>query len=341
MRIAGLPMNNVWAHRVLREPEAQTARAEGEPAEIRVFVESVTLAHHGPEQHYRPYLHITGELRAVRPTEVLPYGVKEVAFPPGGGETVDAFYEFDDEQLTRLTQKGYFNTGFVAPERVTGVEWALPAVVDTLVVEPTGRADGGGDIPVVFVNVHDLGNLCIDLESSEYDLVDYFDAYLKVGAGRVEQTGDDGSLRARSDTINPLFSEDGLDVVHGAGRPVAPAGEITVARNDLDALLHDVVTALADEEAQVRAERGQVAGTPENLYRQRVAGSFELEQAKKSDTAPPASADEHGLDRVAEHGGDPGAEPGTIKTTFEETRERLVEHVAELDHGEAGAGWQY
>ncbi|MFC4048390.1 hypothetical protein ACFOY4_01730 [Actinomadura syzygii] len=342
MKIAGLAMNEIWAHRVLREVGVETVRAEGAPAEIGVFVESVDLAHHGPEQRYRPYLHITGELRSVRPAEALPHGVKEVAFPPGSGERVDAFYEFDDEQLTRLTHKGYFSTGFVVPEKVTGLEWELPATVDALVLAPTGLGGGGEpDVPVVFVKVHDLGNLDIDLESSQYDLVEYFDDHSKAGLDRAEQLVDDRGLGARSGAISPLFGEDDLDAVRGAGTSVTPARETTSARDDLDARLQDVAAAVDDEEAQARAQLERTAGTPENLYRQRVASSFEAEPANEPSTAAPAPADEHDLDLGDQDRDEPAIDASNTKVSLEETTRQVTARAAELDHGEADGDRQY
>jgi hypothetical protein len=73
MRIEGLPMTDVWAHRVLRERGVETIEVDQQPADIDVLVETADLDHHGPEQNFRPYLHVTGELRAVRPATSLPY----------------------------------------------------------------------------------------------------------------------------------------------------------------------------------------------------------------------------------------------------------------------------
>ncbi|MDW6057958.1 hypothetical protein SAZ11_07635 [Streptomyces sp. FXJ1.4098] len=138
MRTAGLTMNDVWAHRVLRERGVETYRLEGVTAELDVMVESLDLKHRGKEENYRPYLHMTGELRSVTPVKALPFGISQVTYSPGQGEKVDAFYEFNDQQLVALASKGYFTSGFAVPEQVTGIEWELPATADMLVLAPSG-----------------------------------------------------------------------------------------------------------------------------------------------------------------------------------------------------------
>ncbi|BAS11911.1 hypothetical protein AHiyo8_02140 [Arthrobacter sp. Hiyo8] len=132
-------MTDVWAHRVLRERGVETARIENEQADVVVFVETMELAHHGPEQNFRPYLHMNGELRGVRPHRRLPYGVDAVTFPTGGGETVDVFYEFDDKQLTLLAKRGTSPLASRFPNRLSGSNgsclprwtpscWPLPVI---------------------------------------------------------------------------------------------------------------------------------------------------------------------------------------------------------------------
>ncbi|KAB7839526.1 hypothetical protein [Streptomyces mobaraensis] len=293
MRTAGLTMNDAWAHRVLRERGVETYRLEGVNAELGVMVESLDLKHRGKEENYRPYLHMMGELRSVTPAQALPFGISQVTYSPGQGEKVDAFYEFDDQQLAVLASKGYFTSGFAVPEQVTGIEWELPATANMLVLAPSG-AQTEGDTPVVFTQIHDIGGLEIDLESSGYDLAGYFADHSKDGVPRAEAAVDARGLKARSDAISSLFTEDelGLDteVKQAVGAPVVPEAAPVV--DSMSAHLQQIEAEIAAEREQYQTERESTEGTTENLYRKRVAAPLHRAEEQKMPFAPPAPARE-------------------------------------------------
>ncbi|MFE4834444.1 hypothetical protein ACFRAU_07160 [Arthrobacter sp. NPDC056691] len=275
MRTAGLMMNDVWAHRVLHEQGVETHRLERLDAELGVLVQSLDLKHKGKEENYRPYLHVTGELRSVTPGEVLPFGISQVTYSPGQGGRVDCFYEFDDDQLVALIAKGYFTNGFAIPGQLTNIEWELPAKVDMLVLAPSG-AGGEGDVPVIFTQVHDIGSLEINRDTSGYDLADYFADRSEDTVVRTVAAVDDRGLKARSDAINSLFTDEELALgtvttpaVGAVGVPAPSAAEGVSAR------LQQVEAEIAAEAEQFRAERERTEGTPENLYRERVANSLQ------------------------------------------------------------------
>lgn len=269
MRTAGLTMNDVWADRVLRERGVETTRHERLLAEIGVLVESVDLMYGERDRNYRPYLHLTGELRSITPLdEALPYEISEITYTPGHGEKVDAFYAFDDAQLAVLAGKGYFSPAFVVPEKIIGIEWKLPASVDVLVLAPS---DPGSDLPVVFTHVHDIGSLDIDLEASGYDLADYFADHSKKGVSRDQVAVDARGLRARSDAINSLFSDDEVG-------DLLPVDESPVEESRREIVADGVSTRLQQAEAEIaadqevfRSEQLRIEGAPENLYAEHVA----------------------------------------------------------------------
>ena len=287
-------MNDVWAHRVLRERGVETELIEGAPAEVAVLVETLQLAHHGPGKNYRPYLHLHGELRSVRPHGQLPHGVDEVLFPPGGGDIVDGYYEFDDVQLTELTRKGYFSPGFTVPEQVAGIEWSLPATVDALVLAPagpsgtiSGTSADVPDIPVVFVRVHNLGNLSIDLESSGYDLVPYFADHSTDRSRQEEQQPVEENPPVRTDAIVSLFDDAEFE------RPAAAASAVETgpgtardAKEELSVQLQAVAAGLDAEAEQDRRSREARNGTFENVYRERIAGALETKAGKEAAPEP-------------------------------------------------------
>ncbi|MFJ7280792.1 hypothetical protein [Kitasatospora sp. NPDC098663] len=287
MRTAGLTMTDVWAHRVLRERGVETYRLEGVTAELGVMVESLDLRHRGKEENYRPYLHMTGELRSVTPARALPFGISQVTYSPGQGEKVDAFYEFDDQQLVVLAGKGYFTSGFAVPEQVTGIEWELPATADMLVLAPS-EVQTEDDTPVVFTQIHGIGGLEIDLESSGYDLAGYFADRSKNGVPRTEAVVDARGLKARSDAISSLFTEAELgldtDVEQIVGAPVPEAAPVV---DGMNARLRQIEAEIAAEREQYQTERASTEGTTENLYRERVAAPLHRAEEQKVPFAPP------------------------------------------------------
>lgn len=311
MRTAGLMMNDVWADRALRERGVEAYRYNGLPAEIGVLVDAVELKHKGKEQNYRPYLHIVGELRSITPTEPLPYGITQVTYSQGQGEKVDAYYEFDDEQLVALAGKGYFNAAFAVPEQLTGIEWELPATVDALVLTPSAQQ---ADAPVVFMNVHRIADLEIDLESSGYDLTDYFLDHSPDDRDRPETVIDERGLRARSDAINSLFTEDELDLGDLDGQvensqQTAQSDQHDHDATGMNARLQQVEAQIAAEREQFNAELERTEGTPQHLYHERVAQALRTdeEEASPATHKPTAhkSADQsggHDLSRGLGHG---------------------------------------
>ena len=330
MRTAGLMMNDVWADRALRERGVQAHRYDGLDAQIGVLVDSVELKHRGKEENYRPYLHVVGELRSITPAEPLPYGITQVTYSHGQGEKVDAFYEFDDEQLVALAAKGYFSPSFTVPDQLTGIEWELPARADALVLTPSGDQ---ADAPVVFMNVHRIADLEIDLASTEYDLAAYFADRSKDGHGPVESVVDQRGLRARSDAINSLFSEDELDLVAQAENLQRPEAQQPAAEG-VTAQLLAVEAEITAEREQYQAELERTEGTPEHLYHQRVAPALHLDGPE--DAAAPADAEpDAGATHDLDFGLDEEATGQEVPApTLEERKREASRRAADLDFGE-------
>lgn len=275
MRTAGLTMSDVWAGRVLRE-ESGTRRHDAVTAEISVFVDSVEFGYHGLDTNFRPYLHLTGELTGVRFAEPLAHGITEATYATGHGEKVDAYYEFDDEQLAVLAKKGYFTRAFRVPEYISGIEWELPATVDVLVLDPGRTPDGNEErLPVVFVGVRDVADLVVDLHSTGYDLTDYFEDLSQASAqGQQSQMIDERGLRARSDALNSLFhdGETSVDVPAAGHEEAAPAA--ILQEPEVSSRIGELEAALLTEREQHTTELARIEGTAENLYRSRVEAAL-------------------------------------------------------------------
>lgn len=199
MKIPALSMASPLAGRLLREGATLVPDV---PCEAVVHVEQAYLSHHGPDQNYRPYLRLSGKLRSLVPEERLPGDVHELTARPTMGPEFDVFYEFSDEQLGQMVTKGYFSRQFAVPPIMTGVEYELPVTASVLVLEPYDPQ--AGDVPLVFVDVHNRNDLELDLESSGYDLAEYFES--------VRQADREADREAEADEFGTRQAYDGREV---------------------------------------------------------------------------------------------------------------------------------
>lgn len=182
MKIAPLKVSDPWYGRILNDGRVQAESLRSVPIESTVEMELVELLHGGPEENYRPYLHLRGELTEAVPEVELPYGVSELVLRRGAGLNVDAFYDFSQRQLRELVNKGYFTDQFQVPGEMTGIPWAIPGSADFLVVAP----EYSDQPPVVFMNVHEQNEMELDEENSGYDLSEYFPDYVQQSQDLVE-----------------------------------------------------------------------------------------------------------------------------------------------------------
>ena len=187
--VTGMRRSNRWVQRALSMRDVETREVEGE-ADIKVLVDTLYFTNHGPSSNYRPVLHVRGRLVGLVPydTPEIAYGVTEVTFDrnmDGGDSTVDAFYEFSDEQLVALVQKGFFNEGFEPPADLLNQVWQLPAHYKGIAIAPRNETEA----PLVFLDVVDRDGLVIDSENSGLDLSDYFPDYLSEIRSRENENG--------------------------------------------------------------------------------------------------------------------------------------------------------
>ena len=315
VHIAGLGRSTAWAHRALRSRGVPSTELSDQACLLHVFIDSATLEHHGPDRSYRPYLYLTGELRAVVPDPeatdqpAWPHGISAITFVPATGETVCGFYEFDDEQLVSLVRKGYFWSGFEAPATITGFEWELPATVDLGIVDPVNDLD----VPLVSTSVHDISSLEVDLANSGYDLASYFpdrSEQLAVSAQPAREMG----VKSRDDEFDNLFAGESpapVDQPHN-GTPAPQRSSLTQLVADLEAepqaadQLARALNAVDQEtESDLAAfQREQAAGrveSVEDLFDQYVKTVLDAqEQPQAADTEDEADVDEGEKDQRVE-----------------------------------------
>lgn len=271
--VTGMRRSNRWVQRALSMRDVETREVEGE-ADIKVLVDTLYFTNHGPSSNYRPVLHVRGRLVGLVPYDSpeIAYGVTEVTFDrnmDGGDSTVDAFYEFSDEQLVALVQKGFFNEGFEPPADLLNQVWQLPAHYKGIAIAPRNETEA----PLVFLDVVDRDGLVIDSENSGLDLSDYFPDYLsEIRSRESENSLSADRIMERTSQVNDMFAgmdlseydEDGSEgrtnEAEGASISQALSGASVTTLPVMESPLFDALMrnaqnkAAAQDEAEVEAE---------------------------------------------------------------------------------------
>lgn len=251
----------------MRGVESQEVKGE---ADIKVLVDTLYFTNHGARSNYRPVLHVRGRLVGLVPygSPEIAYGVTEVDFDQmdGGATTVDAFYEFTDEQLVSLVEKGFFNEGFEPPSDLLNQVWMLPAHYEGVVIAPRNEQEA----PLAFLDVIDRDGLVVDAVTSGLDLADYFPDYLNELRSR-DRENDKSAERPmeRTDHVNDVFAgmesqfdDEGTDgrtnEAEGASIAQALSGEPTVLPV-MDSPLFDALM----RNAQAAQHANEVEAAPE------------------------------------------------------------------------------
>lgn len=275
MKIAPLKVSDPWFSRIASDHTVHTDALKAVPIEATVEVELVELLHEGPDENFRPYLHLRGELTEVKPAVELPYGVSELAMRQGTGLPLDAFYSFTPEQLTDLVSKGYFTSAFRVPDEMSGIPWTLPGKADFMVVAP----EYADQAPIVFMVVQDQAGMELDEANSGYELSAYFPDYLaeaqvvhEVEAGHADEPitlEQDGDVR---DVFSDITFEDFAmrqepeQALEDAIRAQVPDGVFSRLVEEIEARQKPTPAPVAEEEQEVPAGPSAF----EQLYLDRV-----------------------------------------------------------------------
>jgi hypothetical protein len=265
--VTGMKRSNRWARHALSMRGVESREVKGE-ADIKVFVDTLYFTNHGSRSNYRPVLHVRGRLVGLVPYDSpeIAYGITEVDFDQmdGGTTIVDAFYEFTDEQLVSLVEKGFFNEGFEPPSDLLNQVWMLPAHYEGVVIAPRNE----NEAPLAFLDVVDRDGLVVDAVTSGLDLSDYFPDYLaQIRARDHENEKSVDHALERTDHVNDVFAgmesqfdDEGTDgrtnEAEGASIAQALSGEPTVLPV-MDSPLFDAL--MRNAQAAQRADEAEVA----------------------------------------------------------------------------------
>lgn len=155
-------------------PEESVTTIEALPCVGKMTTINAFLAFRGSEDKEfpnRPYLHFVGECKEIAGS--LPFGINKINFPVKEGIPVDFFYEFTNEQIADLANKGLFEKDFKTPtilrNNQTGIE--VPIYCNFRVVHPLDEQD----YPVVFAEIIGQHEIVMDERTSGYTMSNYFE----------------------------------------------------------------------------------------------------------------------------------------------------------------------
>ena len=298
MKLAPLDMRDPWASRIQRQESMDAGLYEDVSTELLVNMKSIEFMYHGPEMKYRPYLHLRGEIAELVPDEdqALPYGIESLPYRSGSMPQYSVFYEFTDEQLADLVDKGFYSKEFEPPQDMTELVWPLPGTVDYLVVYP----ESFEDVPVVFAQVQNRHDLVLTAENSGHDLDMYFQALPENElAASLEQTVQHDGPSA-SDQYQGLFAgQANAEYEGGQQTPVVaePVSEQQTAdqRDRVSDSVFDRLVAEVEEDydQQAQAETEALAADPDS-----VAHIYASEIAPKIEAALSGGVPEDATDQL-------------------------------------------
>lgn len=287
--VTGMKRSNRWARHALSMRGVESREVKGE-ADIKVLVDTLYFTNHGARSNYRPVLHVRGRLVGLVPygSPEIAYGVTEVDFDQmdGGATTVDAFYEFTDEQLVSLVEKGFFNEGFEPPSDLLNQVWMLPAHYEGVVIAPRNE----NEAPLAFLDVVDRDGLVVDAVTSGLDLSDYFPDYLaQIRARDHENEKSVDHALERTDHVNDIFAgmesqydDEGTDgrtnEAEGASIAQALSGEPTVLPV-MDSPLFDALMRNAQAAQRADETEAEIQSAPVVRAQPEVVDNVENQRA--------------------------------------------------------------
>lgn len=181
-----------------RFSDDQLIRQEEIPCEGDVFVTLAFIDYEGVQNNHRPFLHLVGEIKGIRGT--FPCNVDEVTF----GDTrfcprVEYCYQFSNQELAELCEKGLFDKGFKCPDIFRENTFELPMTCSCTAI----RQEQKNEVPLMFIEIEHPYNLETSSELSGYNLASYFEDQ------KVIPTEDtkDAEFDALSQTHDFMFEE--------------------------------------------------------------------------------------------------------------------------------------
>ena len=238
---------------------------EGDVSIKQAYIKQGTM-----KEHYRPYLVLDGEVTGIRGD--FPNNVSEVHFSDEHRRVdVSYQYQFSNEELASMCQKGLFDDGFEVPQIMTDNNgFQLPMVCDCFAVNAS-------EIPILFVKVQSQYNMEIESKTCGYTLGDYFEQAVV----KEDEFLEDEDMQSMD------FDEE--DSLFEANKQEEPAPEVVESEEDKTLSSEDMLIHKAFENIEHRVEHKVLQA------KQSVS-----ETAKADNVNPEPSAKADGQDEVTE-----------------------------------------
>lgn len=148
-------------------PESDLERQNRVPCIGNVFVTGAQMLRSGEKEHYRPYLQLSGEVRSVE-GHFLDKDMTLVFPTDRNYPKFDCKYNFTNDELAELVEKGLFDDGFGIPDIFIDNDFELPMLCNICSVKSP-------DIPIIFVSIENAYGLETSRAESGYSLSQYFE----------------------------------------------------------------------------------------------------------------------------------------------------------------------
>ena len=166
--VTGQRNDSMTARSILRYLPADELTVSDVSVEGEVYVSEAYIDYHSREDSYRPYLRLMGHVNAIQGDMG---DVQKVVFNddpnlpnPRLAPQVSFEYEFSNDELADLSEKGLFDRGFEVPEIFHGNILQLPMECTLSVVKPLNQEDS----PIMFVGVKEPYNISTSALASGY-----------------------------------------------------------------------------------------------------------------------------------------------------------------------------
>lgn len=117
----------------------------------------------------RPYLHLMGYVNKL--SGEMPYGLTN--FIPSKGQYADLIYEFSNQELANLVNKGLYERDFKVPDQLKHANLKVPVNCDFAVIDPA--EDDKDKQVIVFGRLKSLNDLEISSKNTDYIFANDFE----------------------------------------------------------------------------------------------------------------------------------------------------------------------
>lgn len=136
----------------------------------QVVMQTAGLNFHSKKENYRPYLYLEGLVESLKGD--FPEEIGEITFDPTDQPKMIGVYDFSQEELKMLVDKGLYTSDFEVPALITDRETFFELDMDVNVSVISGEML---DTPLVMATVDNCYDLVLNTDNTGYQLAQYFE----------------------------------------------------------------------------------------------------------------------------------------------------------------------